>query len=70
MLDLGQVGYRLPAGHALRLTVASSDAPEFIPAPGTGEHRWLAATTKPNHQTLHLDACRLSTSLLEGNQHG
>jgi putative CocE/NonD family hydrolase len=70
VLDLGHVGYRLPAGHTLRLTVASSDAPEFIPAPGTGEHRWLAATTKLNRQTLHLGACRLSTSLLEGNKHG
>jgi putative CocE/NonD family hydrolase len=74
-LDLGHVAYRLPAGHALRLTVASSDAPEFIPAPGTGEHRWLAATTKLNHQTLHLAGCRLSASILssssrEGNQHG
>ncbi|WP_084599646.1 CocE/NonD family hydrolase C-terminal non-catalytic domain-containing protein [Actinoplanes subtropicus] len=38
-LGLGHVAYRLPAGHALRLAVASSDAPEFVPAPGTGEHR-------------------------------
>jgi predicted acyl esterase len=58
-LDLGHVGYRLPPGHALRLTLASSDAPEFVPAPGTGEHRWLAAGTRPNQQCLVLGSARL-----------
>ncbi|MDI6103461.1 CocE/NonD family hydrolase [Actinoplanes sp. NEAU-A12] len=63
-IDLGQTGYRLPAGHALRLTVASSDAPEFVPAPGTGEHRWLAAGTRPNRQRLDLAATRLTCTVL------
>ncbi len=44
---MGQVGYRLAAGHRLRLTAASSDFPEFVPAPGNGEHRWLAASGAP-----------------------
>ncbi|GIF19946.1 putative acyl esterase [Actinoplanes tereljensis] len=66
-LDLGHIGYRLHPGHALRLTLASSDAPEFIPAPGTGEHRWLAATTKTNHQRVRLGGrtgCRLTVTVL------
>ncbi|GAA2684281.1 CocE/NonD family hydrolase [Actinoplanes palleronii] len=63
-LDLGHVGYRLPAGHALRLTVASSDAPEFVPAPGTGEHRWLAVTTVPNRQRLQLGETALTCTVL------
>ncbi|MFF5081817.1 CocE/NonD family hydrolase [Actinoplanes sp. NPDC000266] len=66
-LDLGHTGYRLAAGHALRLTLASSDAPEFVPAPGTGEHRWLASTTKPNHQCVRLggpDGVRLTITVL------
>ncbi|HTU29426.1 MAG TPA: CocE/NonD family hydrolase, partial [Solirubrobacteraceae bacterium] len=40
-IDMGHVGYRLATGHRMRLTIASSDFPEFVPAPGTGEHRWL-----------------------------
>ncbi|MEU4421999.1 CocE/NonD family hydrolase [Actinoplanes sp. NPDC024001] len=63
-LDLGHTGYRLAAGHALRLTVASSDAPEFVPAPGTGEHRWLAGKTTPNRQRLHLGDTRLTLTVL------
>jgi predicted acyl esterase len=63
-IDLGHTGYRLPAGHALRLTVASSDAPEFVPAPGTGEHRWTAAKTIPNRQHLHLATTRLTCTVL------
>ncbi|GAA3384834.1 CocE/NonD family hydrolase [Cryptosporangium minutisporangium] len=66
-LDLGHTGYRVPAGHALRLTLASSDAPEFVPAPGTGEHRWLAATTVPNRQCVRLggpDGVRLRCTVL------
>ncbi|MEU4162430.1 CocE/NonD family hydrolase [Actinoplanes sp. NPDC026670] len=63
-IDLGHTGYRLPAGHALRLTLASSDAPEFVPAPGTGEHRWTAAETTPNQQRLHLAGTRLTCTVL------
>lgn len=53
-IDMGHVGYRVPAGHRLRLTLASSDFPEFVPAPGTGERRWLAADTARNTQTVVL----------------
>ncbi|WP_433825599.1 CocE/NonD family hydrolase [Actinoplanes sp. CA-015351] len=63
-LDLGHLGYRLAAGHALRLTIASSDAPEFVPAPGTGEHRWLADKTMPNQQRLDCGSTRLTLTVL------
>lgn len=51
-VDLGQVGYRLRAGHHLRAQVSSSDYPEFVPQPGTGEHPWLAEKVVSNTQTL------------------
>lgn len=54
VVDLGHAGYALPTGHALRLTLASSDAPEFVPAPGTGEHRWLAVSRERNEQRIAL----------------
>lgn len=51
-VDLGQVGYRLRGGHRLRVQVSSSDYPEFVPQPGTGEHPWLAEEVVPNRQTV------------------
>ncbi|WP_436529558.1 CocE/NonD family hydrolase [Actinoplanes sp. HUAS TT8] len=63
-VDLGHTGYRLAPGHALRLTLAGSDAPEFVPAPGTGEHRWLAVKTIPNQQRIHLADTSLTCTVL------
>jgi predicted acyl esterase len=57
-VDLGHAGYALRAGHALRLTLASTDAPEFVPAPGTGEHRWLAVERVANEQTVVIGGTR------------
>jgi predicted acyl esterase len=51
-VDLGQLGYRLAAGHRLRVHVSSSDFPEFIPQPGTGEEPWGAVAMRPNRQHL------------------
>ena len=34
-VDLGQTGYRVRAGHRLRLEIASSAFPRYIPHPGT-----------------------------------
>ena len=68
-VDLGQLGYRVAAGHCLRLHVSSSDHPEFIPQPGTGEDPWSAVETRPNTQTLCLggdEPFRLTLSILEG----
>jgi predicted acyl esterase len=49
---LGHTGYELKPGHRLRLHVASSDFPLFLPAPGTDENPWDATTTRTNRQTL------------------
>jgi predicted acyl esterase len=51
-LYLGHTGYRLLPGHRLRLQVASSDFPLFLPHPGTGESPWDAKETRTNRQTL------------------
>lgn len=53
-VDLGQVSYRLAPGHRLRVHVSSSDFPEFIPQPGTGEHPWSAVDFRKNRQSLTL----------------
>jgi uncharacterized protein len=49
---LGHTGYRVMPGHRLRLHVASSDFPVFLPHPGTAENPWDATTTQTNRQTL------------------
>lgn len=41
-LDMGHTAYRLEPGHTLRLTIAGSDAPEFVPSTGRPENRWTA----------------------------
>ena len=66
-IPMGHVGYRVAAGHHLRLTVASSDYPEFIPPPGDGGHRWLTRETVPNIQTVRLGGetgARMTLSVL------
>jgi predicted acyl esterase len=49
---LGHTGYRVAPGHHLRLHVATSDFPVFLPHPGTAENPWFATTTRTNRQTL------------------
>ena len=51
-IDLGHVAYRLRAGHALRLQIASSEYPAFQPNPGTDEPAWSATMVRPSSQTL------------------
>jgi hypothetical protein len=51
-LYLGHTGYLVQPGHRLRLQVASSDFPVFLPHPGTSEHPWDAIETRTNRQTL------------------
>lgn len=53
-IDMGHVGYRLSSGHALRLTLASSDAPEFVPYWGLGSNRWAQSSTAINTQSIVL----------------
>jgi putative CocE/NonD family hydrolase len=67
-IDLGQLGYRLHAGHALRVHISASDAPEFIPLPGTGEEPWGAARTTPNTEHLVVggaEGLRIRVGILE-----
>lgn len=70
-VDLGHLGYRLPAGHRLRLHVQSSDFPEFLPQPGTGAEPWGAVETRTNTQCVELgggDPLRVTVSTLRPAQ--
>ncbi|MHB1433193.1 MAG: CocE/NonD family hydrolase [Streptosporangiaceae bacterium] len=51
-IEMGHAGYRLGPGHRLRLTIASSDFPEYMRHPGTDENPWLAVDTRPSTQRL------------------
>jgi asparagine synthetase B (glutamine-hydrolysing) len=71
-VDLGQIGYRLHAGHRLRLHISSSDYPEFIPQAGNGEHPWLAEKVEKNQQMISVggqDAAYLSVQVLPNEPH-
>jgi predicted acyl esterase len=64
-IDLGHVAYRLKAGHALRLQIASSEYPAFQPNPGTGEPAWSATEAVASTQTLRCsDRSVVSVSVL------
>ena len=66
-ISLCHAGYLLRPGHGLRLHLAGSDFPEFVPSPGTGENPWLARETRTNEHTIRLggDApARLSVTVL------
>ncbi|WP_336648355.1 CocE/NonD family hydrolase [Microbacterium sp. MMO-10] len=68
-IDLGHIGYRLAAGHRLRLHVSSSDYPEFIPQLGTGRDPWEGGESERNVQTLVLGGqhgLQLTLPILEG----
>ena len=51
-IDLNHVAFRLLPGHSLRLQLASSDYPLYVPHPGTSENPWLAARGEANEQVL------------------
>jgi uncharacterized protein len=51
-VDMAHMGYRLDRGHRLRLHVASSDFPLYVPHPGTEAEPWLATETVTNRQLL------------------
>lgn len=53
-VDLGHTGYRLRPGHRLRLEVASSAFPRYLPHPGTDEDPWLASRPVAIQQELRL----------------
>ena len=47
---LGHTGHRVLPGHRLRLQIASSDYPLYVPHPGTSASPWFAVETAVNHQ--------------------
>ncbi|MEZ0233425.1 MAG: CocE/NonD family hydrolase [Actinomycetota bacterium] len=51
-IDLAHIGYRVRAGHRLRLQLSSSDFPLYLPHPGTEEDPWGAVTRRRSEQTL------------------
>ncbi|MBN1527528.1 MAG: CocE/NonD family hydrolase [Thermoleophilaceae bacterium] len=53
-ISLQHAGYLLRPGHALRLHLAGSDFPEFVPNPGTGANPWLARETRTNEHVVRL----------------
>lgn len=68
-IDLGHVGYRLRAGHRLRVHVSSSDYPEFLPQTGTGADPWAGGDSRPNQQRLVVggpDGFALTFTILTG----
>ena len=69
-IDLGHIGYRLRAGHRLRVHVSGSDYPEFLPQPGTGADPWMEGERMmPNTQTIVLGgphAFAIDIPVLEG----
>jgi putative CocE/NonD family hydrolase len=68
-IDLGHVGYRMRAGHRIRVHVSSSDYPEFLPQTGAGGDPWIWGETRTNAQTLIVggaDAFELTFTVLEG----
>lgn len=51
-VDLGHVGYRLQAGHLLRLEVSSSNFPLYLWDTGTDENPWHAVSGRPVRRHL------------------
>ncbi len=65
-VDLGSTGYRLRAGHRLRLEVASSAFPRYIWHPGTTTDPWSAVGTHVVESGLRIGATgsRLTLTVL------
>jgi putative CocE/NonD family hydrolase len=51
-IDLAHMGYRVLPGHRLRVQLASSDFPLYLPYPGTDDDPWQAVAGRPSEQTL------------------
>ncbi|GAB3615618.1 hypothetical protein GCM10027416_01750 [Okibacterium endophyticum] len=63
-LRMGHTGYRVRSGHALRIHIASSEAPVYLPHPGVAGNRWLITETRVSTQTLQTGPGALSTLVL------
>ncbi len=64
-VPLGHTGHRVPAGSRLRMQVASSDYPLYVPHPGTAESPWFAVETAVNHQRLVIGDSHLMLTVLD-----
>jgi putative CocE/NonD family hydrolase len=67
VVDLGPTAYRLAPGHRLRLEVAASDFPRYLPAFDPGADPWHATAGRPAEQHLRTggpDGSRLRMSVL------
>jgi uncharacterized protein len=67
VVDLGATGYRVREGHRLRVQVASSDFPRYLPYFGDERDPWTATTGVPNEQRLRLGGAhgaRISITVL------
>jgi putative CocE/NonD family hydrolase len=53
-IDLGSTGYRLLPGHRLRLELAASDFPRYLPDAGAGLDPWTAADGAPARREIRL----------------
>ena len=53
---LGHTGYRFRPGHQIRLHIAASDFPLYLPDPGTGEDPWQATDTRKTTYRLKGDS--------------
>lgn len=53
-VDLGHAGYRLAPGHRLRLELAASGFPRYLPHPGTADDPWGPGRLQDTDQTVHL----------------
>ena len=67
-IEMAPTGYWVRPGHRLAVHLASSDFPDFLAQPGTGEDPWAAVETAVNQQYVLLggeQGARVSVSTLE-----
>jgi putative CocE/NonD family hydrolase len=68
-IDLGHTGYRLRPGHRLRLELAASDFPRYLPDAGPGLDPWTSETGVRSRREVVLggdDGLRLVATTLSG----
>jgi putative CocE/NonD family hydrolase len=63
-IAMTQVAHRFKAGHRIRLTIASSSFPNFLPNAGTAEEPYLATKAVKATNAVHHDAANPSTLTL------
>ncbi|MDP4502549.1 CocE/NonD family hydrolase [Nonomuraea turcica] len=68
-IEMGHVGLRIRRGHKVRLHIASSDYPEYVPSTGDARNPWTAADRRASTQVLHsclATPARLSLTVMDG----